>query len=172
MSTEFPEAIYESVRARMAQLKDSFPQWGEFSAGWMAVLRRYEACHPVGGTYVGVVALRKAVSDENERVGIALLIDEELQNWDERASAALRDCDEFMERSLPERPPEGEIAGDIKFAFADALGSWVLWNIYGRAPSDEEFKPVRVLGGLLQSAFYDWWSELEDTSAAQENEPP
>ena len=63
MSTEFPEAIYESVRARMAQLKESFPQWGEFSAGWMAVLRRYEACRDHHRAFTAIVPKNRYIEE-------------------------------------------------------------------------------------------------------------
>ena len=105
----------------------------------------------VGGVTVAVFSLFQRFPEE-KAVRLFNQICKELDEWDVNGSRALEDCRAFIARSLQGSPGQHS---DV--TPKDALGMWVLWNIYGRCPSDEEAKPARAIGGMLEHAFSSWW---------------
>ncbi len=77
------------------------------------------------------------------------IVTTELNNWDHNGKRALEDCVNFVDRTIQGMNHE--------FALAEVLGTWVLWNLYGRAPSYEEGKPAREIGGVAITSMGSWW---------------
>jgi len=71
---------------------------------------------------------------------------------------ACEDCRKFIDRTYDGLAEGKEYKNNPQFLFADSLGAWVVWNLLGHAPSnDDERKLIRILGGLLIHSFISWW---------------
>ncbi|MHC4173448.1 MAG: hypothetical protein ACYTBX_01745 [Planctomycetota bacterium] len=71
---------------------------------------------------------------------------------------ACEDCRNFVDRTYDGLAKEKEYQNNPQFLFSDSLGSWVVWNLFGRAASNEdERKLIRVLGAFLVHSFISWW---------------
>ena len=58
---------------------------------------------------------------------------------------ALKDCEAFMNQTL---------AADNKIRVDDALGCWIVWNLYGTKDLDEEQSQIiRILGDMVLTQF-------------------
>lgn len=115
-----------------------------------------------------VGAVRVALNDllvQVKREEFALYFDricKDLDAWNPNASRALEDCREFTSRVINESKYPELQSRDPHGAF-DALGLWVLWNLYRRAPTGSEWDPARAIGVLL-SAFCDWFRAPSDAT--------
>ena len=107
----------------------------------------------VGGVAVAVSRLFDRVS-ARRFAQLLPRIREDLDAWDEQGSTALEDCRAFIARSLVGNPVHGQ-PGHVEMT--DALGMWILWNLYGRCPSNAESAPARTIGKMLQATFAGWW---------------
>jgi hypothetical protein len=71
---------------------------------------------------------------------------------------ACEDCRNFVDRTYAALAKEKEYKDNPKFLFSDSLGSWVVWNLFGHLPSNEDGRNlVRILGGFLVDSFISWW---------------
>ena len=69
------------------------------------------------------------------------------------------DCREFFNRTYDGLASELPYKDDPTYLATDALGSWIVWNLFDHAPeSTQERQLVRVLGGLVIHSFFRWWS--------------
>ncbi len=114
-------------------------------------LQAWDTLMTVGGVAVALYSLRdRAPSDRF--VQLVVRICKELDGWNKIGSKALEDCRGFIERSS-----QGKKGESVDVSREDALGVWVLWNLYGRCPTHEESKPARAIGGMLGHTFSAWW---------------
>ena len=71
---------------------------------------------------------------------------------------ACEDCRNFFDRTYDGLAKEKEYKDNPKFLFSDSLGSWVVWNLFGHASSNEDERNlIRILGGFLAHSFISWW---------------
>ena len=79
----------------------------------------------------------------------------------EFGAQAVDDCLKFLKKSCDDGRFDGaEYKQDPGLVRVDAFGIWSFLNLMGRVPgSAEEFGLARVIGGLLQRYFYDYWEE-------------
>lgn len=80
-------------------------------------------------------------------------VEKELVQWNTNGPTVLVDCGEFVRRTLRDAEnvtPE------------DALGAWLLWNLYGRAPTRAEAQLTATLGRFLDASFAAWWVQNEN----------
>jgi len=71
---------------------------------------------------------------------------------------ACEDCRNFVDRTYDGLAQEKEYQDNPKFLFSDSLGSWIVWNLLGHAPSNEDEKNlVRILGSFCVHSFISWW---------------
>lgn len=71
---------------------------------------------------------------------------------------ACDDCRNFVDRTYDGLGEEKEYQNNPELLFSDSLGGWIVWNLFGHAPSNEdERKLVRVLGVFLVNSFISWW---------------
>jgi hypothetical protein len=84
-----------------------------------------------------------------EKEGIQDIISDSLKKEYPDGIKAVHDCNNFMNRSL---------SGDTGSRTADALGCWIVWNLYGRKELNyDERQIIRVLGGAAIESFKSWW---------------
>ena len=71
---------------------------------------------------------------------------------------ACEDCRNFVDRTYAGLAKEKGYKNNPEFLFSDSLGSWVVWNLFGHASSNEnERNLVRPLGAFLVHSFISWW---------------
>jgi hypothetical protein len=84
-------------------------------------------------------------------------LEREAKGYDDDIKRAIGDCGQFVNRALEET----DVARDEEYIreLSDALGTWVLLNLYERCPSLEESQPARAIGRLAVFSFDSWWDE-------------
>jgi len=114
----------------------------------------------IGGVFVGISQLNHESLSEHMKDSILDIVSEAVTAWQTDGPNAIEDCRQFVDRTydgLESLPEQGR---DRQFLFSDSLGGWVVWNLFGHAPStDEETQLVRVLGGMLVHSFMYWWKK-------------
>jgi hypothetical protein len=74
----------------------------------------------------------------------------QLNKWDRQGLAAVRDCQQFVNRAVTKGNNEMQQA-------VQALGLWVLWNLLQRQPTDNELHAAPAIGMMLARPLQDWW---------------
>jgi hypothetical protein len=71
---------------------------------------------------------------------------------------ACDDCRNFVDRTYDRLAKEADCQNNKQYLFADSLGAWVVWNLFGHAPlNEDERKLVRIVGVFLVHSFISWW---------------
>ncbi|HXH24685.1 MAG TPA: hypothetical protein VNI78_05510 [Vicinamibacterales bacterium] len=80
----------------------------------------------------------------------------DLNRWNADGIRGFEDCKGLFEREFDRLTAAGH---EPRFVAADAVGTWIVWNVLGRSPqTDEECQLVRATGALVTHAFFDWWT--------------
>jgi len=112
-------------------------------------LSRWDFFLTIGCIWVAVIYLHNEVILECEKEEILEIIRKSILKKYPKGVGALNDCMEFMNRS---------ISGNDKILMEDALGYWLVINLYGRKEiSGEERKIIKVLGETVLRAFKSYW---------------
>jgi len=86
------------------------------------------------------------------------IVAKKLNDWDPDGIRAFEDCKSLFETEYDRLKASSEYQKDNRFLSSDALGIWIVWNLFGRQPqSDEEVNFVRTIGSTVTHAFFDWW---------------
>lgn len=110
----------------------------------------------VAGVFTAVVRIGSLRLEEAREQKLMDKISEHCIKWNaEKALPALNDCRSFVDKNIDALTAAGHEHGSV---FFDALGLWIIWNVFGRAPqTDEERKLVHVVGSETAHTFYNWW---------------
>lgn len=109
----------------------------------------------VGEIFTAVSQLNHEPLTEQDRDQLREIIADDLDKWNPRSLTALEDCTSFVDRTIGNR--EGETN-----AFSDAVGAWVVWNLFGNLPSDDEGRQlIRVLGLACVTIFIKYWTSTD-----------
>jgi hypothetical protein len=73
------------------------------------------------------------------------LLEEVSSNWNQQAPSAIDDFQKFVNRNTASG-----------FDLATSVGSWVLWNLKGDAPSESEMSAVPAIGTLIVNGLQGW----------------
>jgi hypothetical protein len=104
---------------------------------------------PIGAVHAGMDRLRVTLGDPDRVDALHGVLTSSLENWQTNAPRALRDCEQFVLKA-PDR-----------VLLFDAIGAWVLWNVFQRQPTDSEFRVAPVLGVI----FREFSRDLTSTTA-------
>jgi hypothetical protein len=74
------------------------------------------------------------------------------RTWRHEGERAVEDCANFVHRSV-----KGVAPGDARAAICLGIGSWVLWNLYGEAPSRDEGSIALAIGNVVAQSFAGYW---------------
>lgn len=112
----------------------------------------------VAHVYCALAWLVPKVSAERYSV-LCSIVNTELNAWNRNGQRALEDCTNFVNRTAQRLvSDEGhKQRTEDKFAYTDALGMWVLWNLYGRKTSYEKARPARAIGGVAFTSMASYW---------------
>jgi len=123
-------------------------------------LPRWDFILTIGGIFCGISQLAYENLPEPTKNFLLEIITEAVVAWQRDAPAAVEDCRRFVDRTHDDLAALPEYKTKPEFLFLDALGSWVVWNLFGHTPSTaEERQLVRVMGGMLVHSFMHWWKE-------------
>ena len=112
----------------------------------------------IGGIFVAVSQLNHENIPEQEKDALLDTVTNAATEIYPDSIDACEDCRKFIDRTYDGLAEGKEYKNNPQFLFADSLGAWVVWNLLGHAPSnDDERKLIRILGGLLIHSFISWW---------------
>lgn len=109
------------------------------------------------GVFVAISQLNHEDLPIEQAERIRRIVTNELSSLYPDGPKACEDCTSFVDRTYDGLMKQGH---PHQFLFSDALGAWLVWNLFGHAPdSDEERQLVRILGVLIVHGFVNWWKE-------------
>jgi hypothetical protein len=116
--------------------------------------KAWDCCATIAGIYAALWWLQRKYDIESEAVLTGKVADS-MVKWDERTLGAIQNCDGFVKNAL-----DSDASTDQAFEanLGNSLGMWLLWNVYGRAPSFEESRMGAVAGRMAVESFRDWWN--------------
>jgi hypothetical protein len=121
-------------------------------------LKHWNSILTIGGVFVGVSQLNHESLSQHTKDSILDIVSAAVTAWQTDGSNAIEDCRQFVDDTYERFESLPEYKRDPQFLFSDSLGSWVVWNLFGHAPSTEdEGQLVRVFGGMLVNSFMYWW---------------
>jgi hypothetical protein len=120
--------------------------------------KRWDKVLIVAGIFVGVSRLNQEQIDESERSSLFGIVTKEAIRRDPKIVEAIDDCRVFVDRTYDALSKGPNYETNQQFLFSDALGGWIVWNLFGHAPeTEEEGRMVRVIGATVTHTFYSWW---------------
>jgi hypothetical protein len=108
----------------------------------------------VSGVFVAITQLSfENISDGDKDTLLHKITGVAIETYPDFVEAC-EDCGKFVDRNIYELAKEYQ--GNEPFIFS--LGTWVVWNLFGHAPSSEdEWELVRQIGAFLINALISWW---------------
>jgi len=112
----------------------------------------------IASVFIAVTRLGHLGLGENRQRKLMAKVGAKLTQWDPtNGRRGFEDCASFYERAFNALTSTGD---ESRFVASDALGSWVVWNVLGRPPqSEEEYRLVRTVGGMIIHTFINWWEK-------------
>jgi hypothetical protein len=112
----------------------------------------------VAGVFVAATRLNDLRLDNKRKEILMDVVTKELNTWDPDGIRAFGDCKQLFEMEYDRLSTISEYQKDNHLLASDALGIWIVWNVFGRQPqNDEEVELVRVIGSAVTHAFFGWW---------------
>ena len=120
--------------------------------------RHWDFILTIAGVFIAVTRLGHLGLGENRQRKLMGKVGENLTQWDPaNGRRGFEDCASIYERTFNELTSAGD---EPRFVGSDALGSWVVWSVLGRPPqSEEEYRLVRTVGGMIIHTFINWWEK-------------
>lgn len=115
---------------------------------------RWDFLVQIAGVHVALLAL----AGRRDPDALHQIIRSDLDKIGGRAAEFLADCAAFGNEALQD-PSRFD---DPQEELGNAIGIWILWNLYGRAPMFDEAAPAKTIGGMLFSTFGTWWDDPDE----------
>jgi hypothetical protein len=114
----------------------------------------------VAGVFIAATRLNSLRLDSKREEILMDIVTKEFNTWDPDGIRAFEDCKQLFEMEYDRLSTLSEYQKDNHSLASDALGIWIVWNVFGRQPqSDEEVELVRVIGSAVTHAFFGWWCQ-------------
>ncbi len=119
---------------------------------------RWDFVLTVGGIFMAASQLNhENISEDDEDALLDRITNAAVKIYPDSVDAC-DDCRGFVDRAYDGLAKEAEYRSNPQYLFSDCLGGWVVWNLFGHAPSNEDERQlVRELGGFLVHSFVSWW---------------
>ena len=145
--------------AMLTSLLDDYPCLGKAAA-----IKQWVHISTVAGVFMAATRLtnlRLGDARENE---IMDKIYKRFTQWDAtNAESAFEDCASFFAKHCVDLEPAGH---EPRIVASDAIGHWVVWKVFLRAPkTDEERRLAREIGAIITLSFFDYWETKRPPSA-------
>lgn len=132
----------------------------KFPTIWEIDKEHWDFILAIGAVFVGISQLNHESLSESSKESILDTVSEAVTAWQAGSPNAIEDCRQFVDRTGDRLESSPGQESDRQFLFSDSLGGWVVWNLFGHAPStDQETQLIRVLGGMLVHSFMYWWKK-------------
>lgn len=112
----------------------------------------------VAGVFIAVTRLHNLQLGETRERKIMTRVSERLAQWNAtHGRQGFEHCKEFFERTYNGL---SATAHEPRYVASDAIGAWIVWDIVGHAPENEdERKLTRRIGVIVTHEFFNWWKE-------------
>ncbi len=122
-----------------------------------ADLKNWDFILTVAGVFVASSRLNILMNGNDREEYLMDIVAKTMSEWDTAGIRGFEDCNSFFEDECNRLEKDGH---EIQFIASDALGIWIIWNIFGKPPeSHNELKLARTLGGMIMDDFSNWWQE-------------
>ena len=125
-----------------------------FPSGRTVDGKAWDCCATIAGLYAALWWLEKKYDIKSEAVLTGEVADG-MVKWDARALGAIQNCDGFVKNAVDSDAGTDQA---IEANLNNSLGMWLLWNVYGRAPSFDESRMGAVAGRMIVEWFRYWWN--------------
>lgn len=143
------QAAHISAVGMFIPLLDRFPVLREAAA------EHWDFIMTVAGVFMAATRLNNLHLEETREERLMQALTERLHEWNPDGIRAFEDCKQLFESEFDRLTEAGH---ETRFVGSDALGMWIVLNVFGRAPQgEEECMLVRATGGMTTHAFFDWW---------------
>ncbi|MEN6424779.1 MAG: hypothetical protein ABFE13_05420 [Phycisphaerales bacterium] len=111
----------------------------------------------VAGVFMAATRLNNLRLGDAREDRLMEVVAEQMNEWEPDGISAFEDCKRLFESTFERLTKAGH---EPRFVASDAVGTWIVWNVLGRAPhTDEEWLLARAAGGMVTHAFFGWWDE-------------
>lgn len=112
----------------------------------------------IAGVFIGASRLSNLQLDGVCEDSLMNIVAIELCDLSSDGIRAFEDCKTLFEEKYDQLAASPVYQTNKQFLSADALGFWIVWNLFGHQPQDnEEIKLIRFIGTLITHSFFDWW---------------
>jgi len=120
--------------------------------------RHWDFILSVAGVFIVATILNGLQLDNDQGDTLMDIVEKKLSEWDTDGTRAFDDCKSLFEKEYDRLAVSPEYQKDRQFISVDALGIWIVWNLFNRQPqNNEEISLVRVTGSLVMHTFHNWW---------------
>jgi hypothetical protein len=111
----------------------------------------------VAGVFLAATRLQNLQLNDHRKQELMDVVARALARWSpNNGIRGFQDCKAMFGRTFDAL---AEIQHDPRFTASDSIGTWIVWNLLGRPPEDEEErKLVRTLGVSVVHSFSSWWN--------------
>jgi len=112
----------------------------------------------IAGVFIAVTRLSNLKLGEQREEELLMKVSAALDQWD--AANGIRGfehCKSVYETNFDALTNSGH---ERRFITSDALGLWIVWELFGpQGVGEKEKELIRVVGGGVTHAFFDWWDD-------------
>jgi hypothetical protein len=135
------------------------PMLERFPALKGANTQRWDFFMTIAGVFIAATRLVNLRFEKSREQALLQKVAEGLAQWDAADGiSGYEDCQSFFDRTADALEKSGH---DQRFVASDALGAWVVWNLFGGPPGDSEEARalIRGIGVSVTHIFFKWWEE-------------
>lgn len=122
--------------------------------------KKWDFVVSIAGVFIAATRLRNLKIDDDREDLLMDIVAKKLNEWDSYGIMAFEDCKSLFGKEYDRLSVLSEYKEDNSFLSSDALGVWIVLNIFDKSPqSEEEIRLVRVIGIMVTHAFFEWWKE-------------
>jgi hypothetical protein len=132
-------------------LRDQFPSLQQVDA------EHSDFILTVASVFIAATRLNNLHLGDDREGRLMEIVAAKLDEWKSNGISGFEDCKGLFEKVSGQLT---EAAVEPSFVASDAVGTWIVWNMFGRPPqTDEARKLVRVAGGMVVHTFFNWWEK-------------
>ena len=120
--------------------------------------KQWDFALTIAGVFIAVTRLNNLKLGEYREEELLMKVSAALDQWD--AANGIRGfehCKSVYERNYDLLANSGH---ERRFITSDAIGLWIVWMLFeAEGVSEKEKELIRVVGGGVTHAFFDWWDD-------------
>ncbi len=133
------------------------PLWDRFPSLNSVDTEQWDFCLTVAGVFMAASRLNNLSVGDKREDRLMEIVADHLNRWKPDGIRGFEDCKVLYQLEFDRLTAAGH---EPRFVATDAVGIWIVWNVFGHSPrGEEECELVRATGALVTHAFFDWWDE-------------